>query len=79
MNPYTQTASQMLREAALHNCKEICKVMNQPEDLYKEKFNALLKQVDKGENTAYMSPEEMYRRIYNLSVIKLNQLKERLQ
>lgn len=68
-------ASIIMREAALGNCKLICKVLSQPEELHKEKFNAFVGQID---NAAYVSPEEMYRRVYNLSIIKLNNLRERL-
>lgn len=75
MNPYTQTASQMLREAAINNCKEICNVMQQEESLWREKFKRFVQEI---ENPAYVSPEEMYRRVYNASLNKLNQLKERV-
>lgn len=78
MNPYTQSAATMLRIAAYKNCKKICRVMNQPEELYKEKFNAFIREVGKNDNAAYLSPEETYRRIYNLSALKLKQLEERL-
>lgn len=75
MNTYTKTSSQMLRDAAINNCKEICKLMGQSEDLYKEKFNRFVKDID---NAAFISPEEMYRRVYNASVIKLKDLKVKI-
>lgn len=73
MNTYTKTASQMLREALINNCIEICKQMQQPTELYKKKMNRLIRDIG---DAAFISPEEMYRRAYNLSVIKLNQLKQ---
>ena len=66
----------MMREAAISNCKEICKTLSQSEGLHMEKFKAFVTQVD---NAVYVSPEEMYRRVYNLSTLKLRSLKERVQ
>ena len=60
------------------NCKEICKYLNQPESLFKEKYNRLISNVEKNigvDKVAFVAPEEFFRQVYNESVRVLNNLK----
>lgn len=62
----------IFKEATIKNCKEICKNLDQPEALHKQKFNRIVKDIDSKIN-AYTAPEEFGRLIYNESIKRLKQ------
>jgi len=70
----------LLRNKTIDNCKEICKVMKQSEDLYKEKYNAIVRYVELeiGEDQIpFKSPESFYLKCYNRSIELLTSLRIR--
>lgn len=77
LSPY-QNNTLLFINAINKNCKDICKYLDQPESLFKEKYNRLISDVEKDikpEKLPYMAPEEFYRRVYNESVRVLNEVK----
>lgn len=60
------------RNATLENCKKICNNLDQCEDLHMEKFKRIVKDIDE-KITAYTSPEEFGRLMYNESIRRLKQ------
>lgn len=70
-----KTTYQLLRNATIVNCRKICLELGHDVDLWNQKYNRIIKDVEsRTENVAYLSPEEWQRRVYNESVKRLNEL-----